>query len=68
MKKLLKVLLVLIFPLGMLYCIGKNLFSGNAASFLGGVLLLAIGFILAVGLLRHDLIDLVIAYCRGVLM
>ena len=56
-KKVLRIILIVLFPLGIIFCIGKNLFSGNFVSFLGGVLLFGLGFLLALWTLRPDLVE-----------
>ena len=55
MKKLTKILLIAIFPLGIIYCVGKNLFSGNFAAFLGAIFLMLAGFLLPLLLLIDSL-------------
>ena len=63
--KLLKLLLLIVFfPLGIIYCIGKNLFGGGFASFLGGIFLFAVGFIVALYFLRYDLVKPVIGFIQ----
>ena len=61
-KKVLNIILVILFPLGIIYCIGKNLFSGNFASFLGGIMLFALGFVLCVFWLRPDIVEPIITF------
>ena len=56
LKKILSIMMIVLFPVGILYCVGKNLFSGNFATFMGGVLLFASGFVLALFLLRPDVV------------
>ena len=65
MKRLLRIFLIVLFPLGIIYCIGKNLFSGNFVSFLGGIFLFACGFALSVYLLRPDLVEPIIRFFGG---
>lgn len=62
MKKFWKIVLVVLFPLGVIYCVGKNLFSGNFSAFLGGVFLFAIGFGLSVYLLRPDIVENILRF------
>ena len=62
LKKIATIIMIVLFPLGMIYCIGKNLFSGNFASFLGGVCLFIVGFILAIFLLRPDIVEPIINF------
>ena len=62
LNKVLTIIMIILFPLGIVYCICKNLFSGNFASFLGGVLLFAGGFIVSVVLLRYDIIQSIGAF------
>lgn len=57
MKKILKVLLIIFFPLGIIYCVGKNLFSGNVAQFLGGIFLAVGGACTTIYFLRYDLVE-----------
>jgi hypothetical protein len=66
MKKILNTLLIIFFPLGVLYCVGKNLFSGNFASFLGGIFLVCIGFCLAIYFLRPDLIEQILVFFQSI--
>lgn len=62
MKKLGTILLIIFFPLGILFCVGKCLFSGGFANFLGGVFLCAIGAGLAIYFLRYDLVEPIIQF------
>ena len=62
MKKWIKIILIVLFPLGMLYCIGKNLFSRSFASFLGAIFLFGLGMLLAIYLFRFDLIQTFLSY------
>ena len=62
MKKLLKILLIIFFPIGIIFCIGKCLFSGGFANFLGGVFLCSIGAGLAIYFLRYDLIEPIVVF------
>lgn len=48
MKKIFKVLLIILFPLGIIYCIGQNLFSKNFAGFLGAIFILGGGVLLGI--------------------
>ena len=57
LKKLLKILFIIFFPILILYCIGKNLFCGNIANFLGGVFLFLLGAFFSIYFLRFDLIE-----------
>lgn len=57
MKKIFRIILMVLFPLGVVYCIGRNLFSGGFASFLGGVILFASGVLFAVLLNNTDFIQ-----------
>ena len=57
LNKKTKMLLVILLPLGIVYCIGKNLFGSNFVAFLGGVLIFAAGFLLALFLLRPDIVE-----------
>ena len=61
-SKVLNILLVIFFPVGIIYCIGKNLFGGNFSTFLGGLLLFASGFVLALFLLRPDIVKPVLSF------
>lgn len=62
MKKFLTTLMIIFFPIGIIFCIGKNLFSGGFASFLGGLFLCLLGAGLAIYFLRYDIIETIIAY------
>lgn len=64
-NKILTILLIILFPIGMLYCIGKNLFSRNFTSFLGGICLLVAGFLLCVFLLRPDIVEPIFEFFRN---
>lgn len=57
-----RLLLIALFPIGMLYCIGKNLWSKDLASFLGGIFLFLAGFIVSIVLLRPDIIDKIVSF------
>ena len=61
-SKFLRIILIVLFPLGIIYCVGKNLFSGNFVTFLGGVLLFGLGFLLALWTLRPDLVEPIINF------
>ena len=61
-NSLLTLLLIICFPIGIVYCIGKNLFNGNFASFIGAILIFGAGFCLAVWLLRPDISQTVIDF------
>lgn len=55
MKKLVKVLLCIFFPIGIVYCVGVNLFAGKGvASFLGGILLFGCGMLLCAYLITPE--------------
>lgn len=62
LNKILTIIMIIIFPLGIIYCVGKNLFNGNFASFIGGILLFVIGFVLAIFLLRPDIAQPIITF------
>ena len=62
MKKLINILLIVLFPIGIMYCVGKNLFSGSFANFLGGVFLCTIGAGLAIYYLRYDLVEPIVSF------
>ena len=64
-SKILRLILIILFPLGIVYCVGKNLFNGNFVSFLGGVCLFALGFLLALWTLRPDLVQPIISFFGG---
>ena len=66
LKKIATIIMIVLLPLGMIYCIGKNLFNGNFASFLGGVSLLVVGFVLAIVLLRPDIVEPIISFINQV--
>jgi hypothetical protein len=66
LKKIATIIMIVLLPLGMIYCIGKNLFNGNFASFLGGVSLLVVGFVLAIVLLRPDIVGPIISFINKV--
>ena len=62
LKKVLTIIMIVIFPLGIIYCIGKNLFNGNFVTFLGGVFLAVIGFVVCVIWLRPDIIQSIVSF------
>lgn len=62
MKKVINTILIVLFPLGIIYCVFKNLFSGNFTTFLGGVFLFGLGMLLAIYLFRFDLIQTFLAF------
>lgn len=51
------ILLIILFPIGILYCIGKALFGDkrNFVTYLGMFFILAIGFFLCAGIFWKDL-------------
>ena len=65
-SKIFRTIMIILFPLGILYCVGRNLFKSDFASFLGGLFLLAGGFVLAIFLLRPDLVEPIISFFGGV--
>ena len=49
MKKFVRIMMVILFPIGILYCIGRALFTGNGfASYLGMIFIFGIGILLGV--------------------
>lgn len=62
MEKVIKTLLIIFFPLGIVYCVGKNLFRDSFACFLGGIFLCAIGAALAIYFLRPDIVQQIIEF------
>lgn len=66
LNKVLTIIMIILFPIGIVYCIGKNLFSGNFAPFLGGLILFLGGFVLAMFLLRPDLVEPIISFFKGI--
>lgn len=66
MKKLGTILLIIFFPLGILFCVGKCLFSGGFANFLGGVFLCLIGAGLCIYFLRYDLVEPIVATIQNI--
>lgn len=56
-KIILTVLIIILFPLGMLYCIGKALFADkrNFVTYLGMFFIFILGFCLCVALFYKDL-------------
>lgn len=66
MKKPTKIILWILFPLGLLYCIGKSLFGGSFANFLGGVTLFGIGMLVSIYFFRPDIVSPVITFVRNI--
>ena len=64
-KKTIRIVMMVLFPLGIIYCVGKNLFSGNFASFMGGVFLFVLGFVVSVCWLRPDIFQSIISFFGG---
>ena len=65
-KIILTVLMIILFPLGIVYCIGINLFAGKKfAAFLGGVLLFGVGMLLAIYLVRPEYYVIAWEYVKG---
>lgn len=64
LSKELKIIMIVLFPIGIIYCIGKNLFGSNFVAFLGGLFLLIIGFVLAIFLLRPDIVEPIFNFFR----
>ena len=56
MKKFLTILMILVFPLGVIYCLGKNLFNRDFVAFLGGVFLFLGGFALSLWLFNPEIV------------
>ena len=56
--------MIIIFPLGIIYCVGKNLFNGNFAAFLGGIFLFIGGFVLALFVLRPDIVEPILTFFK----
>lgn len=66
MKKIIRILLMVLFPLGILFCIGKCLFSGGFYNFLGGIFLFAAGIGLSIYFFRYDLIQSVLLFIERI--
>ena len=64
-NKFFKILMIIFFPLFMLYCIGKNLFRDDILSFFGGVFLFVVGFLVGLFILRPDLVAPIIRFFGG---
>lgn len=65
-KIILTVLMIILFPLGIVYCIGINLFAGKKfTAFLGGVLLFGVGMLLAIYLVRPEYYVIAWEYVKG---
>lgn len=63
-KKIARITMIVLFPLGMLYCIGKNLFCGSFSSFMGGVFLFLIGGIVSLFLFAPEVVEPAINFFR----
>lgn len=58
MKKFWRIFLIILFPLGIVFCIGKALFSNkDFASFLGMILIFGIGVLLGVYLGNPEMVN-----------
>lgn len=58
MKRFWRIFLIILFPLGIVFCIGKALFSNkDFASFLGMILILGIGVLLGVYLGNPEMVN-----------
>ena len=64
-NKIIKTLMIIFLPLGILYCVGKNLFNGNFATFMGGVCLFLGGIVVATIWLRPDIIQSIVKFFGG---
>lgn len=65
-KKIITITAIILFPLFMLYCIGKNLWNRGLIEFLGGLFLLITGFIIAVFVLRPDIVEPIINFFKTI--
>lgn len=58
MKRFWRIFLIILFPLGIVFCIGKALFSNkDFASFLGMILILGVGVLLGVYLGNPEMVN-----------
>ena len=49
MKKIFRIFLIIMFPLGIIYCVGRALFTGkDFASYIGMIFILGLGILLGV--------------------
>ena len=64
-SKLFRLIMIIFFPLGILYCIGKNLWNKDLVSFLGGIFLFGGGFIVCIVCLRPDIIQSIVSFFGG---
>ena len=67
LKKIFRIMLIVLFPLGVLFCIGKNLFSGNFVGFLGGLFLFVIGAIVGLIIFAPEVYQPIINFFRWLL-
>lgn len=73
MKKVLKtiliVIVVILFPIGILYCIGKALFADNRtfATYLGMLFIFLAGFIVCFLIFRQDLVQAAVNWINNII-
>ena len=67
LNKILTIIMIILFPLGIIYCIGKNLFSDNFASFLGGIFIFILGVGLSIYYLRPDILEPILNFIRNLI-
>lgn len=53
LNKLITILFIILFPLGIIYCVGKCLFANSIAGFIGALLLCVAGF--CIGVYLYDI-------------
>lgn len=59
------IILIILFPLGIIYCIGKCLFANSLCGFIGALLLCVCGFCIGVYLYDTGVLDTCIAYIKN---
>ena len=58
------IILIILFPLGIIYCIGKCLFANSLCGFIGALLLCMCGFCVGIYLYDIGVLDNCISYIK----
>lgn len=57
MKKAIKIISIILFPLIMVYCIGKSLFGNKISGFFGSIFLVGIGIVVGIAIVEPQAIS-----------